>query len=84
MVTRAPFLRTQFGGYFHRDIPEEDTELTHVGPPHAVRRKFSPVLETVVRVPPAENSALDKQLMRETGRQFAQTYLKDPPLTTSR
>jgi hypothetical protein len=32
MVTRAPFLRTQFGGYFHRDIPEEDTELTHVGP----------------------------------------------------
>jgi nitrite reductase/ring-hydroxylating ferredoxin subunit len=31
MVTRAPFLKTRYGGYFHRDIPEEDTELTHVG-----------------------------------------------------
>jgi phenylpropionate dioxygenase-like ring-hydroxylating dioxygenase large terminal subunit len=32
MATRAPFLTTRFGGYFHRDIPQEDTELTHVGP----------------------------------------------------
>jgi hypothetical protein len=32
MATRAPFLRTRFGGYYHRDIPEEDSELTHVGP----------------------------------------------------
>jgi phenylpropionate dioxygenase-like ring-hydroxylating dioxygenase large terminal subunit len=32
MATRAPFLSTRFGGYFHRDIPQEDTELTHVGP----------------------------------------------------
>ena len=40
--------------------------------------------DTVVRVPPAENSAQDKQLMRETGRRLAQTYLKDPPLTSSR
>jgi phenylpropionate dioxygenase-like ring-hydroxylating dioxygenase large terminal subunit len=32
MATRAPFLKTRYGGYFHRDIPEEDTELTHVGP----------------------------------------------------
>src|SRR6266851_3373241 len=31
MVTRAPFLKTRYGGYFHREIPEEDTELTHVG-----------------------------------------------------
>lgn len=38
--------------------------------------------DTVVRVPPAETLALDKQLMRETGRQLAQSYLKDPPLTT--
>jgi phenylpropionate dioxygenase-like ring-hydroxylating dioxygenase large terminal subunit len=29
---RAPFLRTRYGGYFHRDIPEEDAEITHVGP----------------------------------------------------
>ena len=32
MATRAPFLKTRYGGYFHRDIPEEDAELTHVGP----------------------------------------------------
>ncbi len=32
MATRAPFLRTRFGAYFHRDIPDEDTELTRVGP----------------------------------------------------
>lgn len=32
MATRAPFLRTRFGAYYHRDVPEEDAELTHVGP----------------------------------------------------
>ncbi len=32
MVTRAPFLKTRFGGYLHRDVPDEDAELTHVGP----------------------------------------------------
>ncbi len=32
MATRAPFLKTRFGGYFHRDVPGEDAELTHVGP----------------------------------------------------
>jgi nitrite reductase/ring-hydroxylating ferredoxin subunit len=32
MVTRAPFLTTRFGGYYHRDIPAEDVELTHIGP----------------------------------------------------
>ena len=32
MAVRAPFLKTRYGGYFHRDIPEEDAELTHVGP----------------------------------------------------
>jgi phenylpropionate dioxygenase-like ring-hydroxylating dioxygenase large terminal subunit len=30
--TRAPFLKTRYGGYFHRDIPQEDAEITHVGP----------------------------------------------------
>jgi hypothetical protein len=25
-------LRTRFGGYLHRDVPNEDAELTHVGP----------------------------------------------------
>ena len=32
MVTRAPFLKTRYGAYFHRDIPQEDDELTHVDP----------------------------------------------------
>jgi hypothetical protein len=32
MVTRAPILTTPYGGYFHREVPEEDTELSHVGP----------------------------------------------------
>ena len=32
MVTRAPFLSTPYGAYYHREIPKEDEELTHVGP----------------------------------------------------
>ncbi len=32
MAIRAPFLKTRYGGYFHRDVPPEDPELTHVGP----------------------------------------------------
>jgi phenylpropionate dioxygenase-like ring-hydroxylating dioxygenase large terminal subunit len=32
MVTRAPFLKTRFSGYLHRQVPREDAELTHVGP----------------------------------------------------
>ena len=31
MATSAPFLKTRYGGYFHRNVPEEDAELTHVG-----------------------------------------------------
>ena len=31
-IARAPFLRTKFGGYYHREVPREDSELTHVGP----------------------------------------------------
>ena len=47
MVTRAPFLKTRYGGYFHREVPEEDTELTHVGPGtpcgEYMRRYWQPV-----------------------------------------
>jgi phenylpropionate dioxygenase-like ring-hydroxylating dioxygenase large terminal subunit len=32
MANRAPFLKTRFGGYYHRAVPQEDAELTHVGP----------------------------------------------------
>jgi hypothetical protein len=26
MATRAPFLTTPCGGYYHRDVPKEDTQ----------------------------------------------------------
>ncbi|MGH8055994.1 MAG: Rieske 2Fe-2S domain-containing protein, partial [Candidatus Entotheonellia bacterium] len=32
MATRAPFLTQPYGAYYHRDVPDEDEELTHVGP----------------------------------------------------
>jgi phenylpropionate dioxygenase-like ring-hydroxylating dioxygenase large terminal subunit len=32
MPKKAGFLRTEYGAYFHREIPSEDAELTHVGP----------------------------------------------------
>ena len=32
MASRAPFLKTKFGAYSHRRVPDEDSELTHVGP----------------------------------------------------
>jgi hypothetical protein len=31
-VTRAGFLSTRYGGYLHREVPDEDAELSHVGP----------------------------------------------------
>jgi len=32
VITRAGYLTTRFGGYLHREVPEEDAELSHVGP----------------------------------------------------
>jgi hypothetical protein len=47
MLTRTPFLKTRYGGYFHRDVPVEDAELTHVGHGTAcgeyLRRFWQPV-----------------------------------------
>jgi hypothetical protein len=37
-----------------------------------------------VRIPPAATVIEDRQLMRGTGRQLAETYLKDPPLMMGR
>src|SRR5215468_11303850 len=31
-MTNTPFLTSRYGAYYHRDVPKEDTELTHVGP----------------------------------------------------
>src|SRR5271170_1135267 len=47
MASRAPFLKTRFSGYLHRQVPQEDTELTHVGPDTAggeyLRRFWQPI-----------------------------------------
>jgi len=47
MVTRAPFLKTRYSGYHHRQVPQEETELTHVGPEtpcgEYMRRFWQPV-----------------------------------------
>jgi nitrite reductase/ring-hydroxylating ferredoxin subunit len=32
MTEHGTFLRVPYGGYWHRHVPEEDAELTHVGP----------------------------------------------------
>jgi phenylpropionate dioxygenase-like ring-hydroxylating dioxygenase large terminal subunit len=47
MASRAPFLKTRYGGYLHRDVPDENAELTHVGPEtpcgEYLRRFWQPV-----------------------------------------
>ena len=32
MATRLPFLNESYSAYYHRDVPKEDEDLTHVGP----------------------------------------------------
>ena len=32
MARKRELLTATFGAYLNRDLPEEDTELTHVGP----------------------------------------------------
>jgi phenylpropionate dioxygenase-like ring-hydroxylating dioxygenase large terminal subunit len=47
MATRAPYLKTRFGGYYHRAVPQEDSELTRVAPDtpcgEYLRRFWQPV-----------------------------------------
>ncbi|MGD0434793.1 MAG: hypothetical protein ABSA58_27295, partial [Acetobacteraceae bacterium] len=47
MAIRAPFLKTRYGAYHHREVPEEDTSLTHVGPAtpcgEYLRRYWQPI-----------------------------------------
>jgi phenylpropionate dioxygenase-like ring-hydroxylating dioxygenase large terminal subunit len=47
MAIRAPFLKTRYGGYHHRDVPDEDTSLTHVSPAtpcgEYLRRYWQPI-----------------------------------------
>ena len=39
--------------------------------------------DTVLRMPPDSDPAIDRQRMRETGRRLADGYLKAPPLLAS-
>ena len=39
--------------------------------------------DTIVRLPPDEDSATDRERMRDTGRRLADGYLKEPPLLAS-
>jgi len=47
MATRAPYLKARYSGYHHRQVPREDSELTHVGPEtpcgEYLRRFWQPV-----------------------------------------
>jgi nitrite reductase/ring-hydroxylating ferredoxin subunit len=47
MATRAPFLKSRYSGYLHRQVPQEDAELTHVGPESPcgeyMRRFWNPI-----------------------------------------
>ena len=40
--------------------------------------------DTIVHLPPAAESGMDRRLMRETGRQLAEGYLEEPPLAAGR
>ena len=48
MTSGASFLRSDYGAYYHRDFPEEDVDLTHVGPGTScgeyLRRFWQPVI----------------------------------------
>ena len=50
MTTRVPFLNKPYSAYYHRDIPKEDEELTHVGPGtpcgEYLRRFWHPVAQS--------------------------------------
>ena len=47
MASRSSFLTTRFGGYYHRHVPQEDVELTHIEPDtpcgEYLRRYWQPV-----------------------------------------
>ena len=68
MATRAPFLKTRFSGYLHRDVPQEDAELTHVGPGKPcgeyLRRFWQPIcFSDELRDLPHRVKILDEELV---------------------
>ena len=47
MATRAPFLKTRYGGYFHRHVPEEDPDITHVGSERHAANTYAAIWQPV-------------------------------------
>ena len=73
MATRPPFLKMRYGAYFHRDLPGEDAELTHVGPGTAcgeyLRRFWQPVcLSDELRDLPVRLKIMGEDLVAFRGR----------------
>ena len=57
MITRAPFLKTRYGGYFHRDVPEEEVDATEVVQDPRGRERVAVVavdVERLLRMEPGE------------------------------
>ena len=68
MTTRAPFLRQAYGAYQHRDIPEEDADLAHVGPGtplgEYLRRFWQPVaLSSELKDVPVKTRVMGEDLV---------------------
>ena len=68
MATRAPFLKSRYSGYHHRHVPQEDAELTHVGPDtpcgEYMRRFWQPVcFSDELKDLPLKVKILDEELV---------------------
>jgi phenylpropionate dioxygenase-like ring-hydroxylating dioxygenase large terminal subunit len=68
MADRAPFLKTPYGGYLHRDIPGANNELTRVAPGtpcgEYLRRFWQPViLAAEIKDLPRKIKVLDEDLV---------------------
>ena len=65
---KADFLKSRYGAYYHRQIPKEDEELTHVGPGtpcgEYLRRFWQPIaLSTDVQDLPKAVKIMDEKLV---------------------
>ena len=90
MTSRSAFLNSPYGAYYHREVPEEDTELTHVGPGtpcgEYLRRFWQPVaLLDELRDLPLAIRILDEDLVvfRDGGGQIGVLELHCPHRGTS-
>jgi nitrite reductase/ring-hydroxylating ferredoxin subunit len=68
MITRAPYLTTRYGGYLHREVPDEDAELSHVGPDtpcgEYLRRFWQPIcFSDELKDLPHRNKILGEELV---------------------